>query len=142
MANGDITPVSVDLILQGDTWVITVQSGPGAGRWVARDGNIDLDERSGTGLFLAQGDITRLREWLDQSAGLVIEQYGVDQYGRLVGDLRYGTGVSNWSELCQVEGRGTYSSSLPSGDPWLTDWSPRRVGSGFGDQLTVTTSQP
>lgn len=143
MALNDITPVFGVRVIDADTWVMDVLSGAGAGRWVVRDGNIDLPEYSGDELWLAQGDEARFREWFAAlPAQPVLRQYGVDQYGRLVGDLRSDGDVENWSRTCRDEGRGSYLEEEPTGGIWVTSFQPRRPGAGFADQLIVDTTQP
>lgn len=144
MALGDIVAVDLMHILQGDTWEMEVLDAPGQGVWIVRDGDIDLDERSGSGLLLAQGDIVRFRAWWEArpAAGVELFQYGVDQYGRLVGDLRYEGDGSNWSVVCFDEGRGSYVDLQPSGSEATTRWSPRRTGAGIADQLTIDLTLP
>lgn len=144
MADGDLSQFGPAININGDTVTAEITSGPGAGQvWRIRDVLIDLHEREGADRFLGQGDLLALRAWLDEwGPPYELLQLGVDQFGRLVGDIRAINDASNWSVVAANQGRGQIGTISRSGSTGRVSFPQRRPGTGFGGDLVVDLTRP
>lgn len=145
MALDDICTFAPASDLNGDTLTAVLITGPGSvATWRLRDGLIDLHEREGDAKFAGQGDLLAFRAWLEAAGTETFEmlQLGVDQFGRLVGDIRYHDDASNWSVVAAGQGRGQIGSISFDGSTATVTFPERRPGAGFGGPLIVDTTRP
>ncbi len=144
MAFGDVATGQVLRILNGDTLVVQVFSGPGAGGvQVWRDSTRDVEERFGPWKFIGQSAIGVARDFVESGGGIVnIDQVGVDQFGRVVGAVGNDDRPGGFGAALGDEGFGSAMSAAGSPPEVTISSDPRFDGDSGSGPLVVDTTLP
>lgn len=144
MAQGDVSEGDVLEIMSGDTYRVQFTQGARAGStWRVRDEDIDTAERVGRLGFEGQGAIKRVQELMAADNRRVeVTEEGLDQFGRIVAQVKGVPSGDNYSVTLKNEGYGPPGVETTSGTTLFISFDPRRPGEGFGGDLVIDTTQP
>lgn len=144
MAYNAISEGEVVWVKSGNTVVVDIDTGANAGeRWVVRDDFLDAWQIRGDQKPLGQGAREALSGLVAANGGRVwILQDGLDQFGRLVGDLRDSENGTNWSVAMNNQGQGEIGNFDDQGAVVVISWPERRSGTQLRTPLTVDKSVP
>lgn len=144
MADGDLSTTTDWRWIDADTLSVTITGGHSAGEtWHVRDALIDAPELRGVTLLRGQGAWLRAIAWADAAGGeLELLQVGVDQWERLVADVRYVGDASNWSVVAAAGGYGRLGTLSRDGGTGTVTWVERFPVVGIGGPLVVDLTRP
>ena len=144
MADGDVSVGTVNRWPRVDNLVVAFDGGHLAGQtWRVRCFRMDGYERSGPFKWINQAGADWADAWWQGAGGRAsVVERGVDQWGRLVGEVRADGPPLDYELAAIAEGYAFSQSATVDGDTYVLSSDPRLAGYGDGADLRVDRLRP
>jgi hypothetical protein len=144
MSEGDVSYGLYQWIQAANTLVVDFDQGPRDGeRWSVRMRQVDAYQPTGPHKFEGQGALEQVQDYFyNKLPDVKVTELGVDQWGRLVGEIVRQDYPLNLGDQLLADGYGTSSLESRSGDTVTLHWDDRRYGRGQPYDLHVDTTRP
>jgi len=144
MSIGDESTGSVDWIINADSLRVTFDSGPRAGTsWRVQDSIARAALRSGVGRWIGQSAVEVVDAAGFGLGGIVrLTEFGLDQYGRLVGTIESLDLGDDLGSVLQVEGYTTSPVFVTVGSTTTINWPTLGPGVVRTTPIIVDRSKP
>jgi hypothetical protein len=144
MADLDTSVGTIVDLTSMDSMRVRFVSGPRAGStWACRLWSRDGHEPRGPHRWQAQSDLAWLQgEGWGVGDSVTVTEMGMDQYGRLVGDVVHDATGQHLGAILATAGRGVPTTHVLVGTTHYISSSPRLAGFGEAETLVVDGTLP